>query len=268
MRLDDIAPRVWLLATVAAWALLAWVLALSGMGGRVALLADDPGLLQPLPQVKPSPPERLGPIGEYAEIASRPLFTQDRRPHPFSLLPESEDAEDNRFDYVLTSVLLTPQLRMAIIQPSEGGDSIRVKLDNASDDLPAWRLVAIDARSAVFEGPGGRQQLQLRVFDGTGGEPPTEIQAPPPDAAPAPAPAGTKAPAAKSPGGLQVVEPRRGGAAQPTPASPATPARRDADPGQDRDSQSQLDAVRQRIEARRAQLRAAAQDDAPQDKTK
>ena len=85
MRAEDVAPRTWLLAALAGWALLAWVLALAGLGGRVAPLADDPSLLQPLPQLRPSPPERLGPYGQYDAIASRPLFSEDRLAKPFSL---------------------------------------------------------------------------------------------------------------------------------------------------------------------------------------
>ena len=62
MRLDSVGPRTWLLATLAGWALLAWLLALLGMGGRVSSLADDPALMQSLPQPQPSPPARLGPL--------------------------------------------------------------------------------------------------------------------------------------------------------------------------------------------------------------
>ena len=49
MRLDRIAPRTWLLATVAAWAIACWLLALAGLGTHAAVLPDDPALLQPLP---------------------------------------------------------------------------------------------------------------------------------------------------------------------------------------------------------------------------
>ena len=47
MRIDDAGPRTWLLAGVAGWALVAWLLAVAGMGGRVEPLPDDPTLLQP-----------------------------------------------------------------------------------------------------------------------------------------------------------------------------------------------------------------------------
>ena len=53
MRVDAAAPRTWLLAAVAAWALLTWLLAVAGMGGRVGVLPDDPTLRQPLPTPRP-----------------------------------------------------------------------------------------------------------------------------------------------------------------------------------------------------------------------
>ena len=42
-------------------------------------------------------------------------------------------------------------------------------------DQSAWRLTELEPRRAVFEGPGGRSTMDLRVFDGQGGEPPTPI---------------------------------------------------------------------------------------------
>ena len=118
MRLEDVSPRTWLLGAVAGWALAAWVLALAGMGGRVTPLADDPSLLQSLPKPAKPPPERLGPFGQYAEIAARPLFSQDRRLQPFSL--GGDDDTSNDFDYMLTSVLLVPQVKLAMVQPKCG----------------------------------------------------------------------------------------------------------------------------------------------------
>ncbi|MCJ0825661.1 general secretion pathway protein GspN [Luteimonas sp. 50] len=243
MRVDGAGPRTWLLATVAGWALLAWVLALAGMGGRAALLADDPGLLQPLPQPRPSPPERLGPLAQYAEIGARPLFAEDRRPHPFSLQSgDGEEAEVDAFDYVLTSVLITPQLHMAIVQPSQGGDSVRIKLGEAAEDIPAWRLVELNARSAVFEGPEGRKALDLRTFDGVGGASPTEVREP-----------GDRADAgdANAPGRRPSPPVAAAEADDATEASPA-PAANTPEPTA---TEKQMDAIRKRIEARRAQLR-------------
>ena len=253
MRADTVSARTWLLGALAAWALCAWLLALLGMGGGVTTLAEDPALLQPLPQAGKPPPERLGPLPQYSEIGRRPLFTSDRRPQPFIINPDDEGEVRNDFDYVLTSVLIAPDFRMAILQPSAGGDSIRVRVGTAPEAATGWKLVSIEPRSAVFDGPGGERKLELRVFDGQGGIPPTATSATPAT------PAGSGMPAVPTP-------------AQPRPASPDTrPVVRDAgdpaampmepgqsaDPGQadNRESAEQIDSIRKRIEARRAKLR-------------
>jgi general secretion pathway protein N len=246
VRVDSAGPRTWLLATVAGWALLAWLLALAGMGGRAALLADDPGLLQPLPQPRPSPPERLGPLAQYAEIGARPLFAEDRRPHPFSLQPaDGEEAKGDAFDYVLTSVLIAPQLHMAIVQPNPGGDSVRIKLGEAADAIPAWRLVELNPRSAVFEGPEGRKALDLRTFDGVGGQPPTAVR----DAGNAPGkrPVPPAAAVMDADAGASADADSNADAVAPPPEPASTP--------QPTNTEKQMDAIRKRIEARRAQLR-------------
>jgi general secretion pathway protein N len=254
VRLDDAPPRTWLLAAVAAWAVLAWVLALAGMGTRIAALPEDPALLRPLPPLRPPAPDRLGPPTQYGEIASRPLFSTDRRPKPFSLQGGADgEGKNAEFDYRLTSVLITPSLKMAILQPPDGSKSVRVRMGEAPETHPAWRLETLNARSAVFVGPEGPRTLELRVFDGQGGQPPTP---------------GTPTPAARSAGSgrngtgadgsppLPIDPPPRSNGA--APASPAPePTARDADapasaPASD---QAQMEAIRQRIQARREQLR-------------
>lgn len=266
MRVDDVAPRTWLLSAFAGWALLAWVLALAGMGGHAALLADDPSLLQVLPQPQPSPPDRLGPLGQYDEIAARPLFADDRRPHPFSLQADEDEGKDNGFDYQLTGVLITPQLRMAIVQPTQGGDSVRVRLDTAADEIPAWRLVQLDARSAVFAGPDGRKTLELRVYDGSGDAAPTRVQdsSPMRDADSATTPQARRQPAARPMSQPAAISEVRADAdegadteadADADAAAAAAAATADAPAATSQGSQSQMDEIRKRIEARRAQLR-------------
>ncbi len=250
MRVDGIAPRTWVLVAIAGWALLLWLLALLGLGGNIARLDDDPALTKALPKLGAASPPRLGPLTQYAEISARPLFADDRRPHPFSLQPEGEEGPDNSFDYVLTSVLITPGLQMAIVQPSAGGDSVRIKLGEAADEIPAWRLVALNPRSAIFEGPEGERSLELRVFDGIGGQAPTQVREPTfEERATMRAPAQD---AAESP----VTGKQQGGdAATPGNAAPANaPAGKVPN--------TQLDAIRKRIEERRAKLRSQANEPA------
>jgi len=263
VRVDLVGPRTWLLGAVAGWAALVLVLALLGMGGQIARLADDPSLVRALPTLRAAPPPRIGPLAQYGEAAARPLFADTRRPQPFTLQPEGEAEQAPQFDFILTSVLQAPSLQMAIIQPSGGGESIRMKLGESPDEAQGWRLVELHPRSAVFEGPQGQKTLDLRTFDGTGGEAPTAVAVTPRAEPPRPAASGEAEPA--------VVQ--EADAATPNPATPpravanrparprATAPANAADPAS---PEAQMDAIRRRIEARRAQLRAEAQQELKQ----
>lgn len=274
MRAEDVAPRTWLLAALAGWALLAWILALAGLGGRVSPLADDPSLLQPLPQQKPAAAQRLGPMAQYGEIAARPLFSDDRRPKPFSLRADDGEAS-NTFDYVLTSVLITPNLKLAILQPSPQANAgaaaqgeaasapIRMKLGESAEQARGWRLVSLEPRSAVFAGPDGERTLELRAFDGTGGALATPMTRP---AAPTPAgdsAAGAAAEAANAAAAAAAAN----GEKPPRPVAAPVPRPSAPPPAQDATAttpEAQIEAIRQRIQARREQLRREAQQQPPQ----
>jgi general secretion pathway protein N len=248
VRFDSAGPRTWLLAATAAWAVLALLLALFGMGGRIAQLPEDSALLRPLSALSKAAPERLGPLGQYAEIASRPLFADDRRPHPFSLQPGNE-GQAKAFDYVLTSVMITPTFKMAIIQAPDGRTApLRIKLGEAHETLPNWRLQSLDARSAVFVGPEGERRLDLRVYNGVGGEAPTAVASP--DQRPSGEPILPPPPPAPAVTNADEVPAQPRAVTAPAPARPAGPA---ASPPMT--EQAQMDAIRKRIEARRAQLR-------------
>lgn len=262
MRVDDAGARTWLLAAVAGWAVLAWLLAVFGMGSRIMPLADDPGLRKPIPALPVSAASRLGPIGQYAEIGARPLFADDRRPKPFSLQGDAEGTDGKQaFDYLLTSVLLTPNLQLAILQSPDGSKSERVKLGEAPESHPAWRLSALNARSAVFDGPGEQRTVDLRVFDGVGGPPPTAIarEGQPPVAVPVAPPANANGTSPKpstmrlQPAPTIAIPP---GTTEPDPAAPATST-------PPMTEQAQMEAIRQRIQARRAQLRQQSQPTQP-----
>lgn len=239
MRIDDAGPRTWLLGAVAAWALGLWLLALAGMGSRISPLEADASLMQPLPDPAPAAAARLGPASEYAAISTRPLLSPDRRPQPFSLQSEGDGAPaQETFDFVLTGVLITPALKMAILQPAGGGESVRLRVGQSPESAPSWRLVALGARGAVFEGPGGEQSLELRSYDGGAdlrrAGPPMRMAAPMADA-------DADAPVQASP------------MPAPTEATEAPPVMQDADGATT--SQEQMEAIRKRIEARREQLR-------------
>lgn len=250
--------RTWLLAVVAAWAVLTALLALFGLGGRISPLPADPALVQALPRLPVNPPERLGALDQYADVGARPLFSEDRRPKPFFLSGEAAAAP--AFDLVLTSVLITPSLRLAIVQPAQGGEGLRVKVGESPTGFAGWRLAELDPRRAVFEGPEGRRELELRMFDGVGGQPPTQVIGDPPTVPPAAAVMPPAAPGGHATGGNQapvaaptvVQQPAPGQGAAPV-AVPAPASTAPTVPAATTDQQ--MEAIRQRIEQRRAQLR-------------
>jgi general secretion pathway protein N len=257
VRVDTARPWTWLLAGAAGWGVLAWVLALVGMGERLPPLPEGAALAKPLPTLRAAAPSRIGPISQYSEIAQRPLFATDRRPKPFLLQGEGDPNAAAAFDYVLTSVMITPRLQMAIVQPPDGSQSLRVKLGDAPEPQPAWRLVSLNPRSATFEGPEGQKTLELRVFDGTGGPRPT------------PSTAATQAPAAQTvqaaaeanerpgPQGPAEVDASPGTPAPAAPRPSPTPAPAPANAGESipLTPEAQMEAIRKRIQARREQLR-------------
>lgn len=257
MRAEDAGARTWLSAAIAGWAVCVWILAMFGMGGSIDRLEEDPSLVQPLPALGAPAPERLGPLPQYGDVAARPLFTDNRRPQPFVIDPAAGPGEGGGgFDYVLTSVLRTPQVQLVILQPAEGGEPVRVRQGSAPEGAPGWVLQSVEARRAVFAGPEGERTLELRVFDGMGGEAPTPFaprdataSAAGPSPSPSPSPPATAAPPDGRPAPAARAEPT-GAAAEPLVAdAPDAAAQRQAE-------QEQVEMIRRRIEERRARLRA------------
>jgi general secretion pathway protein N len=243
MRLDGLPPRLLLLVALAGWALLAWMLALAGMGGRVVALPDDPALQQALPQPPAAVPERLGPEADYALIGSQSLFSDTRTPPPFVLNDDKADAPP-AFEFLLTSVILTPRLKMAIIQPADGSPPVRMKLDESPEGAKGWRLVELQPRSAVFEGPEGRRELPLRTW---GGEPAPKDDVAATAASPQAPATGTATPAAAAP-------------ASPPARPEFTPPPQTAAQAQAaKDEAARIEDIRRRIEARRAQVQQSLQ---------
>lgn len=251
----------WLLAAVAAWALGVAILALAGFGGRYRLHPDDPSLMPRLPsaavQAARSP---LGALELYSEAANRPLFYPDRKPAQVRV-GANADAEQP-LNVVLTSIIITPTLRMAIVHDVASNKSLRVREGQPLEGGPTgWKLVSVSRTQAVFESGQGRTTLDLRVFNGQGGEPPTPNGLTP------------QAVSAANVGNL-FANPPPASAAAPNAAPPANPgappilpspttagndeAAADERRGVEAVARAQADSIRQRIEARRKQAQDAA----------
>ncbi len=229
------------------WALGLLGLSLAGLGSRFAPAAQ--GIAAPaLPKVNLVRTEsRLGPFANYLEVGQRPLLSADRRP---GLTPAAGGDGAAELDVVLTSVLITHNLKLAIFTDNKDASSRRVRLGDMVSGSN-WRLVQLEPRRAVLEGPSGQRELGLRVFDGKGGQSPTSVVATPvakTDDADADS-AGAKPDA--PPASIAPVPPP----AQVTQSNGAKP---DATVGAPMTQEQQVEAIRRRIEARRAQMRAEA----------
>lgn len=230
-RFERAGALTWLLAAVSAWAALLWLAALAGMGSH--LRATPVLVADPLPPPTVEQPARIGPLAQYAEAASRPLFTEDRRPRNFiATNPEGDGdgaAQAQTLDFILTGVLISPQVELAVLQPNGGGESQRVRVGKSPEGAAGWQLLRLEPRRAIFQGNGGEVALDLRTF-GEAGSP-----APPPGSQ------------------TSVVAPvvaANAAASAAADAASATAPQADA---------ARIEAIRQRIEARRAQQRASGQ---------
>ena len=197
-RLLQAGPLTWLLAAICGWALLLWLSALFGLGGRAGLVKSPKSMALPPPL--PAASERIGPLSDYPQAAQHPLFTQDRRPRAF--LAAGADAAvagagGGDLDFILTGTLITPSLRLAVLQPSAGGDAQRVREGEVPEGAAGWRLIEVQPRRAVFEGSGGQMTLDLRTF-GAPGAPPSATPAEAGSNAAAQPPAGDDAATATS----------------------------------------------------------------------
>jgi general secretion pathway protein N len=253
MRADSLSPKTWLLAAFAGWAVCLWLFALFGLGERLGKTDADIGS-QRLPSTTIPRADRPGPQAQYGAIGDRPLFAENRKHQPFVIDGNGETAQANTFDYTLTSVLIASGVELAILKPAaDGAASVRVKVGEAVETAPQWTLASLQPRSAVFRGPDGEKVLDLRVFDGVGGAVP-----PPPVVPPIPPPVAQTGVINESippPGGDQP------GAQGPVFVPPPPPSAASSD-ANNVSTQAQLDAIRKRIEARRAQLRQQAAQEA------
>ena len=262
MRADRIAPLTWLLGAAAAWAVLGAALAWAGMGGRVG--AGDAAAAEAQPLPRPAADAKATVAVPYDAFAARPPFAQDRRPHPFSLPGSGNDnarGDASAFDYALTSVIITPRLRLAIVEPSSGGESVRVREGESAEGLGGWRLLELRPRAAVFEGAGGRREIELRVWAGGGdGSAPVNMPAPPAPAEIPPPPPPPPAAPARRPLSAQGASPVPDATPEDSAsASASADGSGTAAAPEPTDTQKQMDAIRRRIEERRAQLRREAQ---------
>lgn len=209
-----------------------------GSGYRFAKAPADTG--RPLPSIDTIKNQEfdMPEFAHFAEISQRPLFTDDRQPLPPDLAGDVEDnaapvAPPVPLQVKLTGVILTPDLKMALLKDNSNNKDISLKEGMPlPGEQAAWQLVEVSPRKAVFKNDQDEtSELELTVSDASG--PPMRPSATRPNV-----------PAAPSP------NPVRGAAEAATNT---------ATNGAQRTQSDAQRTLRERIEARREQLRAQAQ---------
>ncbi|MBK6726175.1 MAG: hypothetical protein IPG63_02765 [Xanthomonadales bacterium] len=167
---------------------------------------------------------------DYAIVLDRPIFNEDRKPTPIESAAgtgeNSGEATAAPLNATLTSVIITPGVKLAIVKDNNTGVSEVVRLGRPlPGEQNGWTLVEVSPRGATFEGQGlGRQALELAVSEA-------------------------------SAAGVQ-MQPAAAAAAGGKPSEPVTPL---AAAASDASSQAHAEEIRRRIEERRRQLREEAE---------
>lgn len=193
-----------------------------------------------------NPQFRLGDWEKFAEITARPLFNEDRKPTP-PMSPETQSgpSQVRKLDVVLSGVIITSKLRLAMVKEKGKEKSMSVKEGAAlPGDWAAWSLAELKPRTAVFKNSAGESET-LELIAVASSQKPTP---PPPPHVTPPAPAAMQPP---PPPPTSAMAPPITGQAPvlPTPTQPGV--------GGDAASAAAATALdlQQRIDARRQQIR-------------
>jgi len=183
-------------------------------------------------------PVRMRPWTEYGEVLARPLFNESRAPEEAPPTEGDATATTAALNVALTGVVITADVRIAMVKDNASGKTVRVKLGQPLEgDQAGWTLAELKPRGAVFDGGElGRQELELTI-DTKG--------APAPEGAPPAQPNQTTAMAPVPPPPNTVPAPG---------AAPVAVA-----PVENQPQAATAEDIRRRIEERRRQLREEAQ---------
>ena len=143
-----------ILAAIALLLGAALLLLLSGLGRGAQW--DAPRSLAALPPAgNPADLPQPLPLEKFALVWQKPLFSPDRKP-----VAHAADGGSNLGDLELTGIILTPDLRMALLHDKNGDKQVRL---HEGESLPdgSVKLVELRPRSALFDSSAGRTELKL-----------------------------------------------------------------------------------------------------------
>lgn len=127
--------------------------------------------------VQAPPPETLAdlpvladpaPLDAYAELIERPLFAENRRPYqPPPPVTEPEPpappaAPPSPLRAALTSIVITPDQRIALARDLGNGSTVRLERGST---LNGWTVERILPDKVIFVQGGEEEVLELRSYD-------------------------------------------------------------------------------------------------------
>ena len=143
-----------ILATLAAVLAAAWLALLSGFG--TAVRWDAPRAPAPLPGAHGTAPAVAAhPPADFAPVWQRSLFSPSRTPEA-----HAANGGSSLGDLQLTGVILTPQLRMALLHDKGRGRELRLRQGERAPD-GSLLVVEVKPRAVVIDSAQGRTELKL-----------------------------------------------------------------------------------------------------------
>ncbi len=108
---------------------------------------------------------KLPPEKEYAETDARPLFNEDRKPTPDAPTePVKPDVPPSTLNIALTGIVLTPQLRLALIQDKAKNATVSLREGMPMPgDQGDWTLSELKPRSAIFKQMPGGDEVEVEL---------------------------------------------------------------------------------------------------------
>lgn len=97
----------------------------------------------------------LLPPAAFASVWQQSLFSPDRKPEA-----HAANGGSSLGDLELTGVIVTPQLRMALLRERKSGAELRLREGQRLPD-GSLGLVEVKARSAILDTPQGRVEMKL-----------------------------------------------------------------------------------------------------------
>ncbi|MEM9301837.1 MAG: hypothetical protein AAGE01_06985 [Pseudomonadota bacterium] len=161
------------------------VVQVTGLGSRVSPASAEDATAPPPPDLTLTTPFALAEEQNYAMIAERPLFNEDRKPDPNAGVQGPEDPENEGqggpdeplppLEVDVKGIIIGPEVRVAIVTDPKSKSTQRLKEGMPLEgELAAWTLDEIQPRTLVFAGEGDETaEVTLEVHKGAlaGGPP-------------------------------------------------------------------------------------------------